>query len=122
MTNKEYNNIINEMIYTALSYQTRNELINIQLASVWLVKDKQARETAKEVINNLISNMAINVTNDNKYIIPDDTFINALDGYLLPVPSTTKALEAIRRALKEADVLGYYQADLDIITDALQDR
>lgn len=122
MTNKEYNNIVTEMIYTALNYQTRNELINIQLAPVWLVKDKQNRETAQDVITNMISNVAINTTSDNKFIIPDDTFISALDGYLLPVPSATKALEAIRRALEEADVLEYYQTDLDIIADALQDK
>lgn len=120
MTNKEYNNIINEMIYTALSYQARNELINVQLAPVWLVKDKQARETAKEVIDNMINNVAINIIDNN--IVPDDTFISVLSGYLMPVPSTAEALESIRRALEEADVLEYYQADLDIITDALQDR
>lgn len=41
---------------------------------------------------------------------------------MMPVPSATKALEAIRKALEEADVLGYYQTDLDIIADALQDK
>lgn len=122
MTNTKNNNIINEMIYTALSYQAQGKLINIQLAPVWLVKDKQNRETAQDVINNMINNTAINITGDNKYIIPDDTFISALDGYLLPVPSATKALESIRMALEEADVLGYYQMDLDIIANALQDK
>lgn len=121
MTNKEYNNIVNEMIYTALNYQTRNELINIQLAPVWLVKDKQNRETAQDVINNLITNAAINIV-DNNFIVPDDTFISALNDYLLPLPSATKALEAIRRALEEADVLGYYQTDLDIIADAINNK
>lgn len=115
MTTTKYNNIINEMIYTALSYQSRGELLNIKLAPVWLVKDKQSREVAEDVITNMISNAAINTTSDNKFIIPDDTFISALDGYLLPVSSATKTL-------KEADVLGYCQTDIDIIADALQDK
>lgn len=69
----------------------------------------------------LITDAAINIV-DNNFIVPDDTFISALDGYLLPLPSATKALEAIRRALEEADVLGYYQTDLDIIADAISDK
>lgn len=119
--NTIWNNTVNEMIDTALGYQSRNELLHFKLAHIWLTKkDEEAREIAEAIIDKMIENNAVNL--DGNFIIPDDTFISALTGYLMPVPSATKALAAIRRALEEADVLGYYQTDLDIIADALQDK